>query len=250
MVWGNVRRHKTENKNVLIGVLKSKRDLDILLNEHWYRIPYVHMPKKRFEYLAFYQPAMFGTVSNRIQYYARVRTRRIYNRSRLLPVESAHPNANKAYVQAQVGRILELPRPIKNKPPRRVVFGFTTLARLLNAKNMLELYAIAPTEQIMATALRRAGIKFKEQYPVSVGAKRYRLDFAIFCKRGSMAIECDNKKAHRGAFQKKKDLAKDINLRRHGWVVVRLGEEEIVLNVPKCVLRIRRTIKKLGGSLF
>ena len=62
----------SKNKIVLVGVLKNKRDLGILLEKHWYRIPVFFLPKKKFDYLAFYQPEGFGRRGKRIEYYARV----------------------------------------------------------------------------------------------------------------------------------------------------------------------------------
>ena len=47
-------------KTVLVGVLKSKDDLKILLEEKWYRIPIAFLPKRRFTHIAFYQPLEFG----------------------------------------------------------------------------------------------------------------------------------------------------------------------------------------------
>ena len=52
---------------VLVGVLKNKRDLGILLQKHWYRIPVRYLPKKKFDYIAFYQPLVFGRRGKRIE---------------------------------------------------------------------------------------------------------------------------------------------------------------------------------------
>jgi hypothetical protein len=60
-----------ENKNVLVGVLKTQADLDILLRGHWYRVQVAFLPKQKFKYIAFYQPIAFGARGKRIEYYAR-----------------------------------------------------------------------------------------------------------------------------------------------------------------------------------
>ena len=72
---------------VLIGVLKTRGDLDILLRERWYRIPVSKSPKQPFGYVAFYQPAAFGHDRKRIRYYARVVRRETRPRRDLLPGE-------------------------------------------------------------------------------------------------------------------------------------------------------------------
>lgn len=234
------------NKIVLVCVLKNKRDLDILLTEKWYRIPVKYAPTRQFKYLAFYQPALFGHQGKRIQYYARVLATKIVKRKKLLPNELNHPMADEDYLQIWVGKIKKLTQPIRNIIPRRISFGFTTLNRLLNSKNILQLYNVAPIEQIMEDGLRRAGIKAFAQYRI-FGKKRYCLDFAIFCKKGRIAIECDNKKAHSSPKQRQKDKIKDIFLKQHGWRVIRLSENEIVSDLKSCILRIKKEARKLSG---
>lgn len=77
-----------KDRVVLTGVLKDKCDLKILLQKHWYRIPVFYLPKKKFKYIAFYQPAVFGRKGKRIEYYARVARRKIIKRIELLPKKS------------------------------------------------------------------------------------------------------------------------------------------------------------------
>ncbi len=237
-------------KIVLVGVLKNKRDLNILLNENWYRIPAAHAPTRQFGYLAFYQPALFGRRGKCIRYYARVLNYQTVKRSDLLPNESSHPRAYDYYLRVHVGRVKKLPRLIRNIIPRRVSFGFTTLNRLLKSKNILQLYNVAPTEQIVGDGLRQAGIKAITQHYVLSGKKRYCLDFAVFCKQGRLiAIECDNKKAHSGPRQRKKDKIKNAFLRRRGWIVIRLLEHDVISNLDGCIARIKKAVRKLGGQV-
>jgi len=238
-----------QDKTVLVGVLKDRRDLNILLTENWYRIPATYAPKRQFNWLAFYQPALFGRQGKCIQYYARVLNFQTVKRSDLLPSELNHPRVHNYYLQVRVGKIKKLPRPIRNIIPRRVSFGFTTLNRLLKSKNILQLYNVAPTEQIVEDSLRRAGIKAISQHRILIGKKRYCLDFAVFCKRGSIAIECDNKKAHSGPHQREKDRTKNSFLRRHGWFVSRLPEEDIISDLRSCTARVKKAVRQLGGPI-
>ncbi|MEK7513131.1 MAG: DUF559 domain-containing protein [Patescibacteria group bacterium] len=236
-----------KNKVVLVGVLKTKRDLEALLRERWYRIPVAHAPVRRFRYLAFYQPACFGREGKCIRYYARVVSMRLMRRSDLVPDEPRHARAHGYYLQVRVGAVKTLSRPLRNRTPRRVSFGFTTLGRLLASRNLLELYRVAPIERLVDEGLRRAGIAAMPQYIVRAGTHRYRLDFAVPCRRGLIAIECDNRKAHAGPRQFKRDREKDARLKEYGWTVVRLPERDIVSNVEECVSRVRSTARSLGG---
>ncbi len=241
-----MRKSQTRDKIVLVGVLKDKRDLNILLAERWYRIPIAHMPRRQFKYLAFYQPALFGRRGKRIMYYARVLNYQIGKRKDLLPDEPNHPGADGYYLRFRLSKVKKLPCPVRNIIPRRISFGFTTLDRLLKSNDILQLYDVAPTEQIMKDALKRAGIRAVAQYYVSSGQKKYYVDFAVFCRQGSMAIECDNKKAHSGRYRQEKDKMKNAVLRRRGWTVIRLSERDIVSNLENCMIRVKKAIRKLG----
>ena len=205
------------------------------------------MPKRSFKYLVFYQPALFGRRGKRILYYARVLSHQIIKRSVLLPDEPNHPGTDNYYFRFRVGGIKKLSRPIKNIIPRRVSFGFTSLNRLLKSKNILDIYDIAPTEQIIEKELRKKKISAIPQYRLSFYSKRYCLDFAVFCKNGTIAIECDNKNAHSGRSRVIKDKIKDTVLKQNGWVVLRLTERKILSDLDGCVQMIKRTIRKLGG---
>lgn len=233
------------DKIVLVGVLRNKRDLNVLLTKNWYRIPMAHATRRQFDYLAFYQPLLFGRRGKCIRYYARILNRQTTRRKNLLPDELNHPRANACYLWIRVGKVQKLPRPIKNIIPRRVSFCFTTLNHLLKSKNILQLYNVAPTEEILGDGLRRVGIKAIAQHYVPIGKKRYCLDFAVFCRRGSIAIECDNKKAHSGSRQREKDEIKNAILRRNGWTVIRLPEEAIISDLKGCIARVEKTARKL-----
>ncbi len=249
------------DKVVLVGVLKRKRDLDILLMERWYRMPLSHAPVKPFGYLALYEPALFGlpaqasATGKRIRYYARVLGRETLPRKKLLPDEALDPRAEAPYVKLTLGTPQLLTHPIRNTTPRRVSFGFTTIGRLLTARNLLELYNVPPTEDIVRLALRGAGIPAVPQRFVAgegkplnrVRGKRYRMDFAIFCKKGKIAIECDNRRAHSSPVAMKHDREKDAFFRRHGWRVVRLTEHDITFELGSCLARLRHIIASLGG---
>jgi very-short-patch-repair endonuclease len=229
-----------ENKNVLVGVIKNRRDFRILLKDGWYRIPLLHMPKRKFSYIAFYQPTSFGKNGKRIEYYARAGKRVIVQRIYLLPKEKDHPRAHDMYAKIECNKIQKLPKTIKNISPRRVSFGFTTLKSLLTSKNILELYGVPETEEIIKRELQRAGIKAQREFSVSVDKKRYRIDFAVFSKKGNIAIECDNKKAHGGNVQKNKDKIKTAHLRCSGWRVVRLKEKDIIEHPDVCISKIKK----------
>lgn len=231
----------------MVGVLKSRNDLRILLRERWYRIPVSFLPKRKFTRVAFYQPATLGRNGKRIEYYARVAGKAVRKRIELLPDQPAHTRAHEDYLKISFENIEKLEKPIRNVIPRRVSFGFTDLKTLHSAKDILQLYGVPPTEQILERKLNQLGIKTSSQYTVSAGGKRYRLDLAVFCKNGNIAVECDNRKAHSSKIQKLKDKQKDANLKKLGWQVVRFGESDIVEHLERSVFRVRKMFCSCGG---
>lgn len=244
----NLKLSNKISPNVLIAVLKNPKDLEILLNEHWYRIPLVFMPKRPFEYIAFYQPAIFGKQGKRIQYYARIKNKQKVTRIELLPDEPNHPRAQDVYYKFTFDKIKKLAKPIKNIIPRRVSFGFVSLKNLLTARNILELYDVPPTEQIIARGLSQRGITATPEYPIGYSSGRFRLDIAVICRNGNLAIECDNTKAHRGKTQQKIDQHKNFVLKHHGWRLIRLDEDDVLNHFDRSMARLETAIASLGGQ--
>lgn len=242
------QKSSRRQRTVLVSVLKNKSDLRILLKDNWYRIPMAFLPRRKFTYLAFYQPASFGRLGKRVQYYARVLSSRTVKRIDLLPREQNHPRAHEDYLRIKFAWIKKLSRPIRNIIPRRVSFGFTTLKSLLKAGDILELYGVAPTEQIVERGLHRLGIKTKKEFYISKAGRRYRLDLAVFCRNGRIAIECDNRKAHSSGVQIDKDKMKDEFLKRNGWHAIRLTERDITERLDYCLGLVARAVDKLGGQ--
>ena len=124
---------------VLVAVVRTPEDLRIAEEEGWYRVPMKKAPKSLLsaDYIAFYQPSSFGKKGKRIERYARIRRISVCERRELIPED--HPRAREVYYKVEVGKLLELPRPIYNPRGRRVVFFSTTLEKLLSAGEIGEL---------------------------------------------------------------------------------------------------------------
>lgn len=235
---------------VLISVLKEKKDLDILLKKHWYRIPLIFAPKRKTKYIAFYQPASFGKYGGCIKFYALIKNCKIIKRKYLLPDEYDHPMADEDYYKIYFKKILKLQNPILNKNRMRISFGFTTLEKLFKAKSIAEVFDVWPIEEIIFSALKKRGINFSREHIFYLkNGKKYRLDFAIFCKRGYLNIECDSDKWHSQRSQRIKDYLRDKTLEKEGWTILRLSENEITKNIKNCIHRIEENIKKMEVML-
>lgn len=237
------------NDTVLVGVVKTPADLELVLRDGWYRIPLAWAPKRVFHYVAFYQPASFGTLGKRIEFYGHVIKTTVHKRRELLPHQPRHPHADQKYLKIELTDVRRLPHPIRNIIPRRISFGFTDLHRLLNAHEVLALYGVPATEQIVASALGQRGIPTKPEVWVTCGRRRVRVDLVITCQSGSIAIECDNRASHHSLIQRARDRRKDTFLRRRGWRVIRLHERDILEHLDRSLDRILAVCDGLGGAI-
>ena len=68
------------------------------------------------------------------------------------------------------------------------------------------------------------------QYPTRTG---FVIDFALLKQK--IAIEVDGTNWHSSKEAKKRDMFKDYQLRREGWIVIRIKEEEID-NLENCLI--------------
>ena len=239
-----------KDSQVLVGVVNRQKDLDIAINRHWYRIPARHVPKRQPAYLAFYQTRVFGKEGKAIRYYAVVRSSSVVQRLKLLPDEKKHLRAREYYYKFNIGKVLRTPKIIHNDSRRRISFGFTTLAKLRNSERICQLFDIVPLEDIMRQKFQRSGLKAVHEHCLMEGGRcRYRLDFAIFCRRGKIALECDNEKWHATPGCRFKDRERDRYLRKHGWVIFRLPGREIQKDIDGCLERVKKIINELGGIL-
>lgn len=237
-----------KEKTVLVAVLKNKKDLKILLRHSWYRIPSSYIPKRKADYIAFYQPSIFGGDGKCIRYFARIKNISILKRKYLLPREQSHDRADKNYHKLTLCRIQKLKKPITNKNRMRVSFGFTTLKKLKKAREVIDLFDIPPIESILSKALNKNEIAASRQHIIRLpNLKKHILDFAVFCKEGALNIECDLEKWHLIRAQRIKDEKRDKALKKLGWEILRLKGYEIVNDIEGCIKNIKNKIKLLGG---
>ena len=140
---------------VLVCVLPSPRDLEIVRLLGWYRIPFRSAPKVvAVDYLAFYQPGSFGEQGGRIEWTAPVRGHELTTRAELLRDEADHPRANEEYYKIQLGPLERLAQPILAEKWRRLTFLYTTGEYLLKAKTLNELVVQSDERQLLWRSLR------------------------------------------------------------------------------------------------
>jgi len=129
-------------ERVLVAVVNNRRDFEIARTAGWYRIPVNRAPKQvGADYLAFYLTGRFPPEQrHRVIYYAPILAYRLARRVALLPGEADHPRAQESYFKIEIGPLRQLEHPVVSAKLRRITFISTTLAQLLHAREIRELW--------------------------------------------------------------------------------------------------------------
>lgn len=176
---------------VLVAVVNNQQDFERARDDHWYRIPVKRAPRQiAAEYLALYQTAKFGAQGRRITYYAPILRYHVVTRAELLPEQADHPRAQDQYFKLELGDLITLPEPIGNARQPRLTFIITTLARLLNARDVSDLWLRAAARQKLYAAVRERGLAVECWYPVAMG-DRPEADLALLGPHGRIHLYID-----------------------------------------------------------
>lgn len=145
---------------VLVAVLRTPRDLRLVLEEGWYRIPARRLPPRAgaARHIAFYQPASFGLGEGAVRYVAPIRAWEMLCRRELLPEEPDHPRAAELYYRVRLGEVQPLDPPIPAGRWRRFAFILTHGERLRQARELRDLVHGSLWEEKLWGALRKMGV--------------------------------------------------------------------------------------------
>lgn len=236
--------------DTLVAIMNNRRDLALAEREGWYRIPCRSAPAMltSARWLAFYYTAAFGVAKWAIHGVSRIeRIDRVLRRDRL-PDEANHPRADDPYFRVRIEKPVPLDHPVVSARGRRIVFIPTTIAKLRAAQEINDLFHESPLEDVLWRALRRRQMAAERQYFVAERRTTYCLDFAIFCTRGSLDVECDGDTWHLRAGAVAEDNARNNFLARLGWHVLRFSSQAFSESaLPGTVEEIRATTDRLGG---
>ena len=234
---------------VLVAILPNKRDLSILKEQGWYRIPVAKAPRRwPPKWLAFYQPKVFGAEAYAVNYYGRVREIRIVRRRELFPDDPPSRKSNVEYYRVSIDQLIPLDQPIPSLRLRRIVFIPTTLQKLLAATEINDLFDESPLEDRLWAELKRLGITAERQMDSQIGSEYYMLDFALYCQNGRIDIETDGDTWHADPARIPEDNKRNNALEAKGWHVLRFNGQQIRESMAEyCVPKITETINRLGG---
>jgi hypothetical protein len=137
-----------DRARVLVAVITRPRDLTIVREQQWYRIPHTRAPRRlAADYLALYQTGAFGAEGHAVRYYAPIVRYRLVTRRELLPDEPDHPRAAERYYRLDLGPLAMLPLPVPAARLRRITFIATTFGQLCRATDVRELWRAATDQQ-------------------------------------------------------------------------------------------------------
>jgi len=237
--------------DTIICWLKQKRDLSLLLLEGWYRIPVKTKLENLFKvkFLGFYQPISFGKYGGYITHYGTIEKIQKKRRIELFPKDEKHPKRNDDYFKIFLKDINVIKNPLRCKRKRANYFINSTLEKLLNAKEFNDIFNDSYLEEVLWSEIKKNNIVAERQLFVGSGINTYRLDFAAFCKKGNLDIECDGDTYHIHKEKAIKDNNRNNYLTRRGWSILRYTTEQ-VKHTEDCIEEIKDTIKSKGGPKY
>jgi len=238
---------------VLVAILRNPTDFQIAQQHRWYRIPARSVQKwlrKRWppDWIAFYHPKAFGDSAFAIHYFARVLDVRRATRATLFPQEPRGPKSDVVYFQVLLDKLERLPRPIKSRRYRRIVFIQTTWKKLIAASEINDLYDESPLEDLLYAELKRIRVPAERQEHVAIGNHEYFLDFALHCVDGDLNIETDGDFWHANPQRAPLDNLRDNDIETAGWRLLRFNGTQVREEMEEyCLPTIARSINNLGG---
>jgi len=233
---------------VLVAIMNNQRDFDIARREGWYRIP-VNRSLRRLgaDYLAFYQVKAFGAEGWAINYYAPIYRVHLVQRLELLPEEREHPRATDWYYKLEIGPLRRLPHPIPSRRLRRITFIPTTLARLLSAREINDLWLGSEEEERLWEAFKEHEIEVERRVPLREGNEAYLVNFAAYCTQGKVAILCEDSDPLREGSALHERPTADYEIAAAGWRTLHFTSHQIERALGNCLSAIREAIAQEGG---
>jgi len=234
---------------VLVAILNRPKDLGILRDQGWYRVPVKSTPRGwPPQAVAFYLTSKFEDQRFTIPFYGRVRGIERKLRRELLPDEPLHPHADLEYYQVRLDDLLVRDQPIVSRRGRRIVFIPTTWAKFESAQEINELFADSPLEETLWLELKRQGMQAERQWEVVTRNGRFKLDFALFCRKDAIDVETDGTSWHANPEAALKDATRDNALTVGGWRILRFHPHRVQQEMQSyCISHITRLITHLDG---
>lgn len=238
---------------VLVAIIKDKRDFAIAHDRHWYRIPVSSVENMLKDcwpprWLALYQPKEFGPEQYSVRYYARVLHIDRLFRHQLFPDDPLTEKSRRLYYKLSLDPLRCLPQPILSRRSRRITFIPTTWQKFVEAAEINDLWDGSKLEDRLWKEFKRLRIDAERQNWVTVAERNYALDFDIHCADGHIDVETDGDVWHATPERAPQDNIRDNALKTLGYRVLRFSEYQIKEELERyCLPTITENISRLGG---
>ena len=242
-----------DSEELLVGIINSISDFEIIRDKHWYRVP-VEIAEKRLKkrwppkWIAFYHSGALKNAPFLISHYAKIKNIVRASRNELFPEEPHNQKSNRIYYKIVFEKLETLPKPILSRRWRRIVFIQTTYKKILNAVEINDLFDESILEDRLWAEFKRNKIEAERQELVQVKDRFYFLDFAIYCIKGKLDIETDGDEWHHNPNAAEKDNLRDNDLSSKGWNITRFNSNQIQEKANSyCIPQIKNNINNQGG---
>jgi REase_MTES_1575 len=249
-------KNDKDTLNVLVAILPEIKDWKLLHDQLWYRIPVDKAPviirNGDAQYVAFYHTAKFPQeLKWKVVKYAKIKSMTQVSRQELFPDEPPiSTKAHKRYFKIVFDKLEELHQPIVSRRGHRFPFFATTEQKLLSGTSDLNrLFKGSPLEEAMATIIDAMEVEYEREWReyVNNDEKFYYLDFAIFCTKANINIECDGDEFHNSSEAVYKDKTRNNELESYKWKVLRYTTKHFLQNQQHIKSTLYKTIMECGG---
>ena len=240
-------------EHLLVGIVPSRADLQILETERWYRVPVDaaitldnSWPPRWF---AAFETVASGAKSQRVVSFSEVLSVERKSRRELLPGEPIGPKSDRQYYQLRLGRLQALDMPLVPKRNRRLSFIQTTRQKFERAQEFNDLFNDSPYEDELWDALKANGFEAERQWRTRAAGEDFVLDFAIFCNgKKNVDVEVDGRFHHSVEARSLSDAERDSALTSANWAIVRVTTKRVRQSLNSCLMRISDVVKVNGGA--
>ena len=123
--------------------------------------------------------------------------------------------------------------------------------KLTRADEINDIFSDSPLEDRLWTELKKHNLPADRQFLLQTNDANWICDFALFCKTGTIDVECDGDAYH----MKPEQVIYDKNRNNQiaavaNWATLRFTTKHLVEEMPQTLLTIKRKIDKFGGLYY
>ena len=239
--------------DVLVVLAKTPADFRIAQTQGWYRIPTtsripVALQKREARIIAFYFPKNFKELKSAVRYYAEITGVEVVSRQQLFPAETPNSKSARHYYKISFGPLREMDQLIFSYRRRFILFIPTTWAKFSRAEEINDLYHESPLEDKLWAELKRQNLPAERQVLLPTKEKNWICDFAFYCAKGQIDVECDGDTYHMKPDAVRYDKGRNNEIAAIAdWHILRFTTRDIEEEMPHTVDLIKYKIDRLGG---